>query len=207
MKSRWVVGGGAHLEHAFSAWKQARPEENVIKVEVPQREDYSFDLTVLDRISEAGGSMFVAFDERFGNFKRMELMQLVMERGFKLESFISPSAIVSPDAAIGPNVFVGEGAVLGIGSRVDFNTVIRDGVKLGAGVHLRPSCWLETGVLVGDDAEIGAHSILRMGAVVGPRVKVGKHCELGWARLYEKEIPSRTVFDTRYEEPIYVYGE
>jgi UDP-3-O-[3-hydroxymyristoyl] glucosamine N-acyltransferase len=207
MKSRWVVGGGAHLEQVFSAWKLARPDENVMRVEVPQGADYSFDLTVLDGISPAEGAMFVAFDERFGNFKRMELMQAAMERGFKLESFVAPSAIVPPDAVVGPNVFIGEGVVLGIGCRIEFNAFVRDGARLGTGVHLRSSCWLETGVLVGDGVDIGAHSILRMGAIVGPNVKVGKHCELGWAQLYDRDVPSKTVFDARYEEPIRVYGE
>lgn len=206
MKSRWVVGAGACLEQAFDTWARLYPQEDVQRIELQPNGEYAFDLSALSALDPAQGAMFIAFDERFGNFKRMELMQLVMERGFKLEFFVSPSAIVSPDAIIGPNAFIGEGVIVGPGNRIDFNTVIRDGVKLGANVHLRSSCWLETGVLVGDGADIGGHSILRIGAVVGPRVNIGKHCELGWARLYTEDVPARTVFDTRYEEPIYVYG-
>lgn len=207
MKSRWVVGGGAHLEHALSAWKQARPEENVVRIEVPQGADYAFDFTVLDGISAAEGSMFVAFDERFGNFKRMELMQATMERGFKLESFISPSAVIAKDVAIGLNVFVDDGVVVGAGSRIDYNCVLQAGVNIGKDVRLKSSCWLDIGVNVGHGVEVGAHSILRMGAIVASGVKVGRHCELGWPRLYDQDVPARTVFDTRYEEPIRVYGD
>jgi NDP-sugar pyrophosphorylase family protein len=207
MKSRWVVGGGAYLDQAVSAWKQARPEENVIRVEVPQREDYSFDLTVLDGISPAEGSMFIAFDERFGNFKRMELMQAAMERGFKLEALISPSAIIAKDVAVGINVFVADGVIIGAGSRIDYNCVLQPGVKAGNDVRIKSSCWLDIGVNVGHGAEIGAHGILRMGAMVASGVKIGRHCELGWPRLYDKDVPPRTVFDTRYEEPIRVYGD
>jgi len=207
MKSKCVIGGGVCLEQVFGTWTRLYPHDNVQRVELLPGNDYSFDMNALEDLDPEQATMFIAFDERFGNFKRMELMQAAMERGFKLESFVSPSAIVPPDAVIGPNAFIGEGVVLGIGSRVDFNAVIRDGAKLGAGVHLRPSCWLETGVLVADGAEIGAHSILRIGAIIGASVKIGKHCELGWARLYDKDVPARTVFDTRYEEPIYVYGD
>ena len=207
MKSRWVVGGGVCLEQVFAAWTRANPQDNVQRIELLPDGNDAFNLATLDALDPAQGTMFVAMDERFGNFKRMELMQLVMERGFKLETFLAPSAIVPPDVVVGPNAFIGEGVVLGIGCRVDFNAVIRDGVKLGAGVHVRSSCWLETGVLVGDGADIGAHSILRIGAVVGPRVKVGKHCELGWAQRYGEDIPAKTVFDTRYPEPIRVYGD
>jgi len=195
------------MEQVFGSWTRTFPQEHVQKIELLPNDDYAFDLSALDMLDPSEGVMFVGFDERFGNFKRMELMQLMMERGFKLESFVSPSAIIPPDTTIGPNAFLGEAVILGAGSRIDFNAVVRDGAKLGAGVHLRPSCWLETGVLIGDGAEIGAHSILRIGALVGPRVRIGKHCELGWPRLYDKDVPARTVFDSRYEEPIHIYGD
>jgi len=207
MKSRWVVGGGVCLEQVYGDWTRAYPQESVQCIELFPGDDYAFDLHVLDVLDPEQGTMFVALDERFGNFKRMELMQLAMERGFKLESFIAMSAIVPADAVVGPNAFVGAGVVLGSGCRIDFNAVVRDGARLGAGVHVRSSCWLETGTLVGDGADIGAHSILRIGAVVAPGVKISKHCELGWARLYDKDVAARTVFDTRYEEPIVVYGD
>lgn len=206
MKSRWVVGGGFCMQHVFSSWIRTFPLEHVQKIELLPNDDYAFDLSALSTLDPSEGTMFVAFDERFGNFKRMELMQLVMERGFKLESFVSPSAIVPTGSIVGPNAFLGEGVILGEGSRIDFNAVVRDGAKLGAGVRVRSSCWLETGALIGDGAEIGSHSILRIGAAVGPHINIGKHCELGWARLYDKDVPARTVFDPRYEEPIHVYG-
>jgi len=183
------------------------PDIEIHKIEIPQDDNYNFDLSAFDRLDPASGTLFVAFDERFGNFKRMELMQAAQERGFKLEPFVAPSAIVAPDVTLGPNAFIGEGVVLGVGSRIDFNAVLRDGVKLGAGVRLRSSCWLETGVLVGDGAEIGAHTIVRMGAVVGSRVKIGKHCELGWAQRYDKDVAAKTIFDARYPEPIVVHGD
>ena len=206
MKSRWIVGGGRYLDLAVQAWKQARPDECIERIEVPQTADYQFDLGVLAALSPAEGAMFVAFDERFGNFKRMELMQAAMERGFKLEALVSPGAAVAPDAVIGPNAFIGAGVCIGAGTRIDYNSVINAGARLGSGVHLRASCWLDMGVVVGDGAEVGAHSILRMGTLVAPGIKVGRNCELGVPRLYDRDIPSRTTFDTRYDEPIVVYG-
>lgn len=206
MAFRWVVGEGHGLAQVAVTWAHTHPQDSVQKIELPLGADYQFDLGALDGLDPSQGMMFAAFDERFGNFKRAELMQAVMARGFKLDTFIAPSAIVPPDAVIGPNVFIGEGVVLGIGCRIDFNAIIRDGAKLGAGVRLRSSCWLDSGVAVGDDAEIGAHSILRIGTVIAPRVKVGSHCELGWARLYREDIPAKTIYDTRYPEPIRVHA-
>ncbi|WP_311240105.1 MULTISPECIES: UDP-3-O-(3-hydroxymyristoyl)glucosamine N-acyltransferase [unclassified Xanthomonas] len=206
MRSRWIIGSSAYLDLAFHAWKQARQDETVIRIEVPQDSEHEFDPGVLDGLNPTDGAMFVAFDERFGNFKRMELMQLAMTRGFSLEPFVSTSAVVAADAVIGRNCFIGDGVVVGAGSRIDYNTVLHSGVKIGAGVHLRPSCWCDIGVSIGQGTEIGAHAILRMGAVVSPGVRIGRYCELGWPRLYDRDVPSRTVYDTRYDEPILVYG-
>lgn len=206
MKSRWIVGGGDYLDVAFQAWKQARPQDSVEKIVVPQGAGYVFDFNVLNALDPAQGTMFVAFDERFGNFKRMELMQAAMERGFKLEPFISSSASIATDAVVGPNAFIGDGVRMGVGVRVDYNTVVNAGALLGNRVRLRASCWLEMGVVVGDGAEVGAHSTLRMGALVAPGVKIGRNCELGWPRRYDHDLPSRTTFDTRYDNPILVYG-
>lgn len=207
MKSRWVVGTGVCLEQAFATWTRMYPDDNIQRIELLPDDNYAFNLSALDGLDPAQGAMFVAFDERFGNFKRMELMQAVMARGFKLEPFISASAIVAPETVIGPNAFIGEGVVVGMGCRIDFNSVLRDGVRLGASVHLRSSVWLDTGVVVGDGADIGSHCIARVGAVIGPGVKVSKHCELGWARLYGKDVAAKTIFDTRYPEPIVVFGD
>lgn len=206
MRSRWIVGGGDFLDQAHHAWKQARPDEAVQKIVVPQGADYVFDMQVFAQLDPTKGAMFVAFDERFGNFKRMELMQAAMERGFKLEPFISPHASVADNAVIGPNVFIDAGVCVGAGTRIDYNTIIHAGARLGSGVHLRASCWIEMGVTIGNQAAIGAHSTLRMGAIVSAGTKIGRSCELGWPMRYDKDIPSKTVFDARYDEPIHTYA-
>lgn len=93
MKSRWIIGRSEYLDLAFHAWKQARQDETVIRIEVPQDSEHEFDLGVLDGLNPTDGAMFVAFDERFGNFKRVELMQAAMERGFKLSPTSTPAQL------------------------------------------------------------------------------------------------------------------
>ncbi|MPS47499.1 UDP-3-O-(3-hydroxymyristoyl)glucosamine N-acyltransferase [Methylobacillus sp.] len=205
MTSRWIVGGGTYLEQAFRAWQQAHPDDTVEKIDVPQGRDYRFDLGVLDGLNPTQGVMFVAFDERFGNFKRMELMQAAMERGFKLESFIHPSASISAGVAIGMNVFIGAHAVIGHGSRIDYNTVIHAGVHLGPGSRVKASCWVENGVQIRANVDIGTHCTIRMGAAIQAGIKVGRGAELGWPQLYTSDVPNKTVFDIRYDEPIYTH--
>ncbi|KLD70709.1 UDP-3-O-(3-hydroxymyristoyl)glucosamine N-acyltransferase [Xanthomonas pisi] len=205
MKSRWVIGSSEYLDLAYHAWKQARQDETIIRIGVSQDSKYDFDLGVLDGLNPTDGAMFVAFDERFGNFKRMELMQAAMERGFKLEPFIHSSAAIGADTVIGLNAFVGANAVVGHGCRIDYNTVIHAGVHLGPACRVKSSCWIENGVQIGAGVEIGSNSILRTGAIVRGGVKVGRSCELGWPRLYNEDIAAKTYFDPRYNQPIYTY--
>ncbi|MBO9741177.1 UDP-3-O-(3-hydroxymyristoyl)glucosamine N-acyltransferase [Xanthomonas axonopodis pv. begoniae] len=205
MKSRWIIGGSEYLDLAFYAWKQVRQDETVIKIDVPQDADHAFDLGVLDGLDPSGGAMFAAFDERFGNFKRMELMQAAMERGFRLEPFIHPSAAIGADTVIGLNAFVGANAIVGHGCKIDYNTVIHAGVHLGPTCRVKSSCWIENGVQIGAGVEIGGNSVLRTGAIVRAGVKVGRSCELGWPRIYNEDVPTKTYFDARYDAPIHTY--
>src|SRR5256885_3435449 len=64
MKYKWIIGAGIYLEIAFNAWKQAYPEIIIEKIEVPQAQDYSFELGSLDNLDPREGTAFVAFDER-----------------------------------------------------------------------------------------------------------------------------------------------
>lgn len=204
---KWVIGATPYLDLVHAAWVAAFPQVTIEKITLAQNTRHQFDLTPLNQLDPAQGSIFVAFDERFGNFKRAELMQAVLERGFKLEHFISPHASVADNAVIGPNVFIDAGVYVGAGSRIDYNTVINAGARLGSDVHLRASCWVEMGVTLGNQATVGAHSTLRMGATVAAGTKIGRNCELGWPIRYDKDIAAKTFFDTRYNAPIYVYGD
>lgn len=205
MACRWIIGASDFLDVAYDAWCQAFTGLQFEKITIAQNPHYDFDLTALNALSPSEGTAFVAFDQRFGNFKRRDLMAAVMERGFRLEPFISPRAMVAGNVQIGPNAFIGDGAIVGHGSRIGFNSVLLPGVKTGSNVHIRPSCWLESGVVVGDGAQIGTHCTVHSGAVVAPRVQVGRHCHLGWPRRYDTDIAPKTIYDTRYDAPIYTY--
>jgi acetyltransferase-like isoleucine patch superfamily enzyme len=206
MQSRVVLGAGDMLEIACRAWSETSNGETVTRLEIAQAADYTFDFSVFDGQDPAGTFLFVALDERFGNFKRMEIMQAAMSRGFQLATIRAPGAAVAADARLGPNVFVGAGAIIGAGVLVDFNTIVNAGAIVGFGARLKASCWIEGGAVIGNRAEIGAHAILRAGVVVAPRVKIGRHCEIGVPGLYRTDVVSKTVFDPRYDEPLVVYG-
>ena len=206
MACKWIVGAGTFLDVAHDAWQRACPDLRVEKVTIGQNTIYEFDLGALDALSPTGGTAFVAFDERFGNFKRQELMLTLMERGFALEPFISPRALLAGGVQAGPNAFIGDGAIVGWGSHIGPNSVLLPGAQVGNNVDIQSACWLEAGTHVGDGACIGAHCTLRSGALVAPKVRIGTSCELAWPQRYGHDVAEKTYFDPRYDQPIYTYG-
>ena len=117
MSFRWIIGNGDYLEQVWHAWKQAHTDEQVVKIEIAQGADYEFDLSVFDPLSPKAGDIFIAVDERFGNFKRMELFRTALERGFAMGTYISASANVAENVVIGKNVFIGSQAILNPGCK------------------------------------------------------------------------------------------
>jgi UDP-3-O-[3-hydroxymyristoyl] glucosamine N-acyltransferase len=206
VKSRYVIGLGPALDAMVECWSASLPDQDIVRIEIGMGPDYRFDWSVFDSI-KAGAEVFVALDERFGNFTRLEIFQVATERGMHMAAFVSPRALVAKGAKIGPNCFVGDGAIVGARAVVEYNCVVNPGVIVGAGVKLKSSSWLASGVQVGDGAEIGAHSTLRQGVLIAPRVKIGRNCEIGIPGHYREDIVARTVFDPRYDAPILVYGK
>ena len=201
-----IIGGGDMLDVAWHAWSAARPDLRVERREARQMQDYTFDLAVFEGLDPRERELFVAFDERFGNFKRLELMQAAQDRGFRPGAFVSPHAVVGQGVDIGSNVFIGDRVVLGAGTMVESNSVILAAAVIGISAHLGPSCWIETGVVVGNRARIGAHATLRTGVAISAHLSIGRNCELGIAGVYREDVAPGTIFDPRYDEPLRVYG-
>lgn len=205
MNCKWIIGISPFLEIAHGAWQRAFPQRHFIPIAVPQDALYAFDLSALDALSPQEGSVFVAIDARFGNFKRMELIQAVTARGLELASFVGPQATVASEVQIGPNAFIGDGATVGHGSSIGTASVVLSGAHVGSAAHIDSACWLEAGAIVGDGAYVGSHCILRSGAIVAPKVSIGASCELGWPQRYGSDVAAKTYFDPRYDQPIYTY--
>ena len=205
MEYKWIIGLGHHLDMVHDAWCNAFPQLKIKKITVTQDSTYEFDLSALDNELPKSGSAFVAIDERFGNFKRLELMEKIIESGFTLEPFISPHAWIAPTVHVGSNAWIGAGAMIDHQSHIDYNSVLLPGAKIGRNTKIGSSCWIESGAVVGNEVDVGSHCILRNGSMISHGVKIGRNCELGWPQMYRKNIPPKTIFDGRYDAAIHTY--
>lgn len=206
MNCKWIIGAGTTLDMAHECWSRAFPNNRFEKICITQNEQYEFDLEPLSSINGTEGLAFIALDSRFGNFKRAELIQTAIDRGIKLASFISPRATVADNVKIGPNTFIADGVTVNQGSRIDYNSFLLSGVTIGSNVHVKPSCWLNPNVVIGENSQIGAHTIIHSGSIISNNIKIGRGCELGWTKCYDRDVAAKTIFDKRYDAPIYVYG-
>ncbi|MFM9972449.1 MAG: hypothetical protein ACKVQK_29045, partial [Burkholderiales bacterium] len=166
MKSKLVVGAGDYLDIAFYAWKSWGRDMVVERLEIRQDESYYFDFSFLDRYSPEETSMFAAFDNRFLNFKRLELMGGIKRRGFRMTPFIGAGALVGDGAKIGENSFISDGAIIGAAASLQHNIFIGPRAVIGYAAEIAQSAWIEPAVVIGTRARIGAQSILGLGVSI-----------------------------------------
>lgn len=205
MSSNWLIGGTDLLDLIEEYTKRYWPEKSYKKIIVEQDSVYNFDFSSLDNLIKKGDEAFVSFDERFGNFKRTELMNYVANRGVKLINIISPRAMIAIDVKIGVNVFVGDGCIIGSGSRIDYNSVILPGANIGNKTHISASNWIESGVQIGSHTTIGSNSKVCTGAIIASNIKIGRNCLLGWRKYYDSDISAGTFFDPKFDSPIFTH--
>ncbi len=202
MPFKLIIGAGWPFELACEAWRSARPDLQVQPIEVTQDQAYAFDLSFLDRYSPEDAGAFAAFDNRFLNFKRLELMALIKSRGFRLEPLISPRAHVAETARIGENCFIDDGSVVGPRAELQYNCFVGAGVIIGMDARIAHSAWIERGAVLGGGTRIGSHTTLGSGVIVADGVDIGRCCVVEIPGTYRRDIPAKTFLNPDFDEPL-----
>jgi len=113
------------------------------------------------------------------NISRVELLDLVIERGLRCPPILHPAASVSRNASLGDGTVVLAGAIVGIGAKLGRCCIANTGCTidhdcmLGDGVHLSPGANLAGGVRVGEYSWIGIGASVNHGIRIGSRVVIG----------------------------------
>lgn len=193
---KYVVGHGALLDWAMTAWTEVDPGIDLHKVDVGQDTDYRFELSVLADLSASEASAFVAWGAQFLNFRRLELMGELKAKGFKMPPLICRGSIVSPTALIGENCFIGAGAVLGADSKIGFNSCIGAATVIGNGAHLGSSVWVADGAQIGLSSRIGNNVTIGRRVIVTDGIVIARQCVLDVPGRRDTDILDK-VFITR----------
>jgi UDP-3-O-[3-hydroxymyristoyl] glucosamine N-acyltransferase len=150
--------------------------------------------------------MFAAFDNRFLNFKRLELVGAIKGRGFQMEPYISDRAMVSPGAKIGENSFIADGAIIGSQARLQYNNYVGPRAVIGHACETGHSVWVDAAVVVGARSTIGAQSILGAGVSIAGGIQVGKMCLIEAAGHYSENIPAKSLYKSPFEGAVRIFN-
>ncbi|MEE2932212.1 MAG: hypothetical protein VX941_02170 [Pseudomonadota bacterium] len=100
---------------------------------------------------------------------RLELLSIMLARGFEAPPVVHPASYVSANASLAPGTVILAGAV------------VQPGVKLGTGVIIN------SGAIVEHDSNIGAGSHVAPGAIILGNCKIGTHCFVGAGTVIVQE--------------------
>jgi acyl-[acyl carrier protein]--UDP-N-acetylglucosamine O-acyltransferase len=210
-----VIGHGPELARALAAWRSvALSSAPAAALELrPLELDPAIGqaaltaaLDGLDGLDGEGASAFVAFDARFLNGMRLDLMASLRLRGIAMPALVEPGALVAAGVRMDDNCWIGAGAIIQHGSRIGFNTVIGAGAIVGSGVTVGHSVWIDEGVVIGRGARIGAQVTLGLGVIVGHGRQIGKLCIVDKAGRIEHDIAARTFIHATHAQPIVIIG-
>jgi len=202
LSSRHVVGLAPSVELVRNVWRRARPDLEIEASAIGQRPDFTFDETSFVATCAVDVALFVAIDNRFLNFKRLELMQILGSRGYRFDRIIGQHAIIGEEATIGDNVMIGEGAVIGDGAVIGHGVCIGARAVIGPTAIVEPGVWIEPGAVIGAGATIGTQTSVASGVVVAGGIEVGALCLLGVPGLIRRPVEDRTYFHPAFQEPI-----
>ena len=122
--------------------------------------------------------------------RRIEVGEMLAEKGFNLLSIIHPRAIIASDTVVGEGVVVLAGAVIDPGCRIGKYTIINNGVIvsheciIGEGTHICP------GVSIGGATTIGRGCWLGIGSTIIDKINIGDNVFVGAGSVVTKNLPS-----------------
>jgi len=135
----------------------------------------------LPRFRAAAGGVMVAIGD---GAKRVDLIDLSREIGFRTPTIIDPSATVSrfatvddgtvvlAQAAVNAGAQLGLGVIVNTGATVDHDCIVGDGTHVSPGAHLAGSVrigrfsWIGIGSSVKQGTAIGSNAVIGAGAAV-----------------------------------------
>ena len=190
----------------YDAWKNYATNESVEKIEIQQDPHYRFDLNFLNDLAPENCTIFAAVDNRFLNFKRLELMGECKMRGFKMPAFIHPNASVSAGSKISDNSFVDAGTIVNAHVVIQHNVFVGAAACIEHGVKVHHSAWLENKCHLGRSCIIERHTTIGKNIVIGDEVKVGAYCVVDVPGRYAKNIAPKTYYHSLFHEPIITFN-
>lgn len=197
-----IIGSGQILDEAVSIAEATHPVGTVHALEIHAPDRFNFELPDLTPYPADQWRLFVAIDDRGLNLSRHQLVAGVKARGYKLAKLTASEAQVSPTAVVGENSLIGRGAIIQRNTNLKLNVFVRAWARVCENCQIGNGVFIDISATVGPESELGDFVTVGSGASVDANSKVGRYCELRRPRRYGGQIPDKTFYFDRFENPV-----
>ncbi len=141
--------------------------------------------------------LFVALEHARQNTARAQIAEAARAMGYRLASYVSPSAQLGEGVVVGEHSLILEGVIAQYGVRFGAGAIVGAKSFFGQGVEVGANVYFGSGVFVDRGARIGSHCVLGSQVRVAERTTVP---EWSYYRAFEdvRESSPHAVF--RHEE-------
>lgn len=184
MRNIIIIGSGGHSRSVISIVRQYGKwiDMSIIDIRYSGGEETILgipivgDIGILDTINTHDTDIFVAIGD---NRLRKDMINLVVDRGFKIPNLIHSSAIIDESVDLGFGNFIGAGANLGPDVRIGNGNIVNTlsnldhESRLGNYSHLSPSTVVCGRSVIGDLTWLGANSTVIDGVEIADETTIG----------------------------------
>jgi sugar O-acyltransferase (sialic acid O-acetyltransferase NeuD family) len=116
---------------------------------------------------------FVALGE---NKKRMYLLDMLENIGYKIPNIIHPNAIISRNTKIANGVFIMAGVILNTGVNIERGVLINTSATVDHDSQLEKGAHIAPGVHICGTVVIGSFTYIYSGSVISNNITIGNNC-------------------------------
>lgn len=181
MKSLILVGAGGHCRSCIDVAERVGRYRIAGLVDLPERKGQSelgYPIIACDADLPQMVSTYNFFLVTLGHLRdpsrRVELYNLLVSLGARLEMLISPLAHVSRHATVGAGTVIMHGAIINAGAVVGCNCIVNTMALVEHDAHVGDHCHISTGaiinggVTVGERSFIGSQAVTKQGITIPP---------------------------------------
>jgi sugar O-acyltransferase (sialic acid O-acetyltransferase NeuD family) len=146
--------------------------------------------------------LFVAVGYRQVNRGRAEVYRRALDRGYRLVTYVSSSAIVSPAATVGCNCFLFEGVIVQPFVSIGNDTVIWSGATVAHDTVVGDHCFLAPAASVSGNVVVGDYSFIGNNATVRDGVRLGEASVVGAGAVVKWDVPAGAILRAAGTQPL-----
>lgn len=139
-------------------------------------------------------NMFIALGYKSLNKLRAKKYYEAKEKGYKLVTYISSSAVKWDDLKIGDNCMVWEGQIIQPHVTIGNDTIICGGGVIAHDSVIDDHCFISSNVLVAGNATIGPYCFLGASVTIRDGITVARECVIGMGASVIKNTKEAGVY-------------